>query len=139
MVENKQERLKQNLQNTNQWIRILYMVLFAIISYFVMMAIGVVVLIQVLFALFSGSDNANLRKLGADLTKYINQILSFLTYNENRKPFPFAACGELEEVKAETVQTDEVDEHESEAVSVIEPKEDPDPKKTRTKKPDPKK
>ena len=109
-----QEQLKQNLQNPNQWLRIVYMLLFWIILYFVMMVTGALILIQILFALITGSDNKNLRKFAADLTKYINQIILFLTYNENRKPFPFAAWGEIEafepaEVKVETY----VDEHET--------------------------
>lgn len=113
-----QEQLKQNLQNPNQWRRILYMLLFWIVLYLVMMVTGALILIQVLFALITGSDNENLRKFSADLTKYINQIILFLTYNENRKPFPFAAWGELEDqepppIEEDILDIDEVDEHES--------------------------
>jgi len=112
MAEQSQQQIKQNLQNTNQWIRILYMVLFWIVLYFSMVVTGVLIFIQVLFALITGEDNKNLREFSADLTKYINQILLFLTYNDNRKPFPFAAWGEVEAhapIEAEVV----VDEQES--------------------------
>lgn len=109
-----QDQLKQNLQNPNQWLRIVYMLLFWIILYFVMMVTGAVILIQVLFALITGSDNKNLRKFAADLTKYINQIILFLTYNENRKPFPFAAWGEIETFEPAEVKVEAyVDEHET--------------------------
>jgi len=113
MAEQNRDQVKQNLQNTNQWIRILYMVLFWIVLYFSMVVTGVLIFIQVLFALITGEDNKNLRNFSADLTKYINQILLFLTYNEDRKPFPFAAWGEVEEhapIEAEVVvETDEND------------------------------
>ena len=112
MTEQNKEQVKQNLKNTNQWIRIIYMVLFWIVLYFSMMVIGALIFIQVLFALITGSENKNLRNFSVDLTKYINQILLFLTYNEDRKPFPFAAWGEIEEqapIEAEV----EIDEHES--------------------------
>jgi len=113
MSEQKQQQVKQNLQDTNQWIRILYMVLFWIVLYFSMMVTGVLIFIQVLFALITGSANDNLRKFSADLIKYIHQILSFLTYNDERKPFPFAAWGEVENsaaIEAEaTVATAEND------------------------------
>jgi len=113
MTEQNQEQVKQNLQDTNQWIRILYMVLFWIVLYFSIMVTGVLVFIQVLFSLVTGSDNKNLREFSAGLTKYINQILLFVTYNEERKPFPFAAWGELEEavsIEAEaTVETGDND------------------------------
>lgn len=98
MSEQNQEQIKNNLKDTNQWIRILYMVLFAIILYFAMMVTGILVVVQALFALITGEDNKNLRELGAGLAKYINQIYLFLTYNDSRKPFPFAKWGELEEV-----------------------------------------
>jgi len=112
MAEQNQQQVKQNLQNTNQWIRILYMVLFWIVLYFSMVVTGVLIFIQVLFALITGEDNKNLRQFSAALTQYINQIILFLTYNDNRKPFPFAAWGEVEEhapIETEVV----VDEHES--------------------------
>jgi len=113
MAKQNQEQMKQNLQDTNQWIRILYMVLFWIVLYFSIMVTGGLVFIQVLFALVTGSDNKNLRSFSADLTTYINQILLFLTYNDDRKPFPFAAWGEVEKavsIEAEaTVETGEND------------------------------
>ena len=112
MTEQNKEQVKQNLQNTNQWIRIIYMVLFWIVLYFSMMVIGALIFIQVLFALITGSENKNLRNFSVDLTKYINQILLFLTYNEDRKPFPFSAWGEIEELAPIEAEV-EIDEHES--------------------------
>jgi hypothetical protein len=120
MAEDKQEQLKQNLQDSNQWLRILYMVLFWVILYFVLMVTAVIIFIQVLFALITGSDNKNLRKFGADLTKYINQIILFLTYNEDRKPFPFAEWGKLDKVKPKT-KSPKKNVEENEPVIEIEP------------------
>ncbi len=130
MAEDRQVQLKQNLQDSNQWMRILYMIMFWIILYFVLMVTGVIIFIQVLFALITGSDNKNLRKFAADLTKYINQIILFLTYNEDRKPFPFAEWGKLDKVKpvVKPAPVNEVDEHES--IIEIEPEtKDDKPKK----------
>jgi len=120
MAEQNKQHVKQNLQDTNQWIRILYMVLFWIVLYFSMMVTGVLIFIQVLFALVTGSDNKNLRKFSADLAKYINQVILFLTYNDERKPFPFAAWGELEDrAPIEAEAEVEIDEHE--AIIDVEP------------------
>ncbi|MBL1321174.1 MAG: DUF4389 domain-containing protein [Methylophaga sp.] len=126
MAEGKQEQLKQNLQDGNQWMRILYMLMFWIILYFVLMVTGVIIFIQVLFALITGSDNKHLRKFAADLTKYINQIILFLTYNEDRKPFPFAEWGKLDKVKpvVKPAPVDDADEHEK--IIEIEPEEKDD-------------
>ena len=118
-----QDQLKQNLQNPNQWMRILYMFLFWVVLYFSMMITGVVIIIQVLFALITGSDNKNIRQFAAGLTQYINQIILFLTYNENRKPFPFAAWGEVEAEEPTEIKTEAtIDEHE--AIIDVEPDSD---------------
>jgi len=87
-------QLKNNIKNSNQWIRIAQMILFVIILYITMMVVGGVILIQVLFALITGSDNQNLRQFAVDVTRYVNQILLFLTYNTSDKPFPFKGWGE---------------------------------------------
>lgn len=84
------EELKQNLTSSNQWIRLIYMVLFAVlleIAGFVMLA---VVIAQFLFAIFSGGANDNLRRLGDQLASFIYQTLQFLIYNTEEKPFPFS-------------------------------------------------
>ena len=87
-------QLKNNIKNTNQWIRIAQMILFIIILYITMMVVGGVILVQVLFALITGSDNQHLRQFAVDVTRYINQILLFLTYNSEDKPFPFKGWSE---------------------------------------------
>lgn len=117
MAGQNQAQLKQNLQDTSQWMRVLYMVLFWFVLYFVLMVTGLIIFIQVLFALITGSDNKNLRKFAADLASYINQIISFLTYNDDRKPFPFAEWGKVDKVepkvKPKSEPINDVDEHES--------------------------
>ncbi|MCQ3829398.1 DUF4389 domain-containing protein [Microbulbifer elongatus] len=91
------EELKQNLTSTNQWLRLVYMVLFAVlleIAGFVMLA---VVIAQFLFAIFTGGANDNLRRLGDQISSYIYQALQFLIYNTEEKPFPFSEWPESEE------------------------------------------
>lgn len=130
MAEQNQKQLKQNLQGAIQWIRILYMVLFWIILYCALMVAGLIVFVQALFALITESDNENIRKFAAKLIKYINQILLFLTYNDEGKPFPFAVWGELDTDKKP--KSTPVDEHE--VIIEVEPKEKPKAKKDKPKK-----
>ncbi|WP_297808564.1 DUF4389 domain-containing protein [uncultured Methylophaga sp.] len=84
-----QEAVKKNISNKNQWLRILYMVLFAVILYLVMMLVTVVVIVQLLFSLFTGKPNQDIADFAADLSQYVYRIVAFLTYTENRRPFPF--------------------------------------------------
>lgn len=83
------ETVKQNVSNKNQWFRILYMILFAVILYLVLMLVSVVVVVQLLFALFSGKPNQDIADFAADLSQYVYRIVAFLTYTDNRRPFPF--------------------------------------------------
>ena len=112
------EELKTNLTSGNQWLRLVYMVLFAFlleIAGFVMLA---VVVLQFLFSIISGSSNDNLRRLGDQIASYIYQTLQFLIYNSEEKPFPFSEWPEsdvddlsgyesAEEVEAEVVAEDD--------------------------------
>ncbi|WP_299591761.1 DUF4389 domain-containing protein [uncultured Microbulbifer sp.] len=101
------EELKQNLTSSNQWLRLIYMVLFAVlleIAGFVMLA---VVIAQFLFAIFTGSANDNLRRLGDQIASYIYQSLQFLIYNSEEKPFPFSEWPESEEEDLSTYESAE--------------------------------
>ncbi|UTF61006.1 DUF4389 domain-containing protein [Gilvimarinus sp. DA14] len=84
------DQLKSNLLSADHWMRFVYMILFAVILYIAGIVMGIVVLIQFVFALITGSDNSNLRQLGDSLSQYIYAALRFLTYNSEEKPFPFA-------------------------------------------------
>lgn len=83
------QALKNNVTNGNQWTRILYMLLFGVILYLVMMVLCVVVIVQVIFALISGSPNDDIRRFSSDLLRYLRQVVMFLTYNRDAKPYPF--------------------------------------------------
>lgn len=84
-----QEQVKRNISDKNQWMRILYMILFAVILYLVMMLVTVVVIVQLLFALFTGKPNDDIGDFAADLSQYVYRIVAFLTYTDDRRPFPF--------------------------------------------------
>ena len=71
------------------------MILFLFILYFSMMIVGGLIFIQVFCSLLTGKDNENLRDFSANLITFINQILLFLSYNDDRRPFPFASWGEV--------------------------------------------
>lgn len=83
------DEIVENLKKPSAWLRVLFMAGFAVALYVVGVVLLVLMLAQIVFSLVTGSDNANLRKLGASLSEYVAQILAFLTYNSEEKPFPF--------------------------------------------------
>jgi len=80
----------ENLKQPAQWIRIAFMIAMAVALYLAGMVLTLLIIAQALFGLLTGADNRNLREFGASLTHYVRQVLDFLTYNSELKPFPFA-------------------------------------------------
>jgi hypothetical protein len=83
-------KLKSNITSGRHWLRLVFMLLFAIILYVAMLLMWVLVALQFLFSLVTGRDNIQLRGFGEALSIFIYQMLRFLTYNSEEKPFPFA-------------------------------------------------
>ena len=84
------EELKENLAKQSKWLRLLWIVAFSFVYY---VAIGILLLIivtQFLFSLFTNSPNENILKLSNGFRNYMVQILDFITYQSDDKPFPFS-------------------------------------------------
>ena len=81
--------LKTNMAKRQTWLRGLYMLLFFVLYHVVEVVLGAVVLLQFLFTLVTGETNARLLQFGQSLSRYVYQILHFLTFNREEMPFPF--------------------------------------------------
>lgn len=96
------EELKSNLLSKKHWLRLVFMMLVFIFLYVAFFVTLVVIGMQFLFALITGNDNDNLRRLGGLLAAYINQCVSFLTYSSEVKPYPFSDLPQVDEVQPNT-------------------------------------
>lgn len=86
------QTLKEKLSIKDKWIRLLFMVLFAIVVYFI--AIPLVWLIgafQFFYTLFTNTALKTLEPFSDGLSQYIHQIMSFIIYVTEQKPFPFSS------------------------------------------------
>ena len=99
------KKLDESIDNVIQspvWIRTLFVVVFAIASYFILLPLIIVLSIaQGLFTLITGNANANLKYFSAVLELYISQLFRFLTYLSEVKPYPFSNLPEVEDVSLE--------------------------------------
>lgn len=77
-------------EQSARWIRALYMILFAILFKAAEFVMWVVAVIQLAIALASGSPNERLQRFGKQLSIYVYSLWMFLTYNTERRPFPFS-------------------------------------------------
>ena len=83
-------KLPQQLLVKDKWMRLLYMVLFGFIGYMIRFVALILIVLQFFTVLFTGTSNATLLQLGQVLSTYTYQILLFLTYNSEEKPYPFS-------------------------------------------------
>lgn len=84
------EQLKSNLLSSKHWLRLVFMLLFAAVLQLASLIMWVLVAVQFLFSLITGADNQHLRHFGHSLSTYIYDVLKFLCYSSEEKPFPFA-------------------------------------------------
>ncbi len=90
MAETTGQEIKTHLSNRATWLRALFMLLFVVIFNLAELVLGVAVLFQFVHALITGRSNARVGNLGESLGRYVYQILRYLTYNTEDRPFPFA-------------------------------------------------
>lgn len=83
------EKLKSNLLSSSHWLRLIFMLLFSLLVQVAAAVMWVVVVLQFLFNLFTGSSNEQLSSFGASLVLYIYQCWQFLSYGSEEKPYPF--------------------------------------------------
>ena len=81
----------ENLREPSAWARVVFMLGFSLVLYMVIIPLTLLLtLAQALFSVFTGEDNDNLRHFGASLLAYISQVVRFLTFNSDERPFPFS-------------------------------------------------
>lgn len=84
------QELKQNLQDGGAWMRLFYILLFAVIYSVGEVVLTMVVVFQFLCVLFTGGKNAQVLKLGGQLSAFLYHVLRYLTYNTDERPYPFS-------------------------------------------------
>ncbi|MDH3692002.1 MAG: DUF4389 domain-containing protein [Gammaproteobacteria bacterium] len=82
--------MKQNLRRRDSWVRLFFIVLFALIYSVAEVVLFAVVVVQFGFVLISGERNQKLLRFGADLSRFVYDILRYVTFNSDDRPFPFS-------------------------------------------------
>jgi len=82
--------VKENVKNVDVWIRGLFIIVFGVILYFLFMIIWLLVVFQFLTKVFTGNLNDQLSNFSKGLTRYAFQILNYITFQSEERPFPFS-------------------------------------------------
>lgn len=85
------KKLKASLLVADRWIRLLFMILFAIVNYFVQIISWFIAIVQFIITLVTGKPNKNLLSLSEGLSGFSFHILKYLMYVTDEKPYPFSS------------------------------------------------
>ena len=89
-MPNKINGIIDRIKDSNSWLRVVLMFGYLVVLYVIALLAVVIMVAQTLFVFASGAPNSNLIIFGEALAEYIKQIIDFLFYKSNTKPFPFA-------------------------------------------------
>ena len=81
--------IEKNLKSKPTWLRFLFMVFYAI-AFNVAAMVGILIVVTGFFVvLVTGQPNDKLQRAGQVLATFLSDIVRYLTYNTETKPFPF--------------------------------------------------
>ncbi len=86
-----QNDLEKNIKEKSTWMRLLFMIVMGVAGSITVMITGAVVLLNFFYVLFTGKTNSKLTEFGQALASYLYQIVRFMTYNTETRPFPVDA------------------------------------------------
>jgi hypothetical protein len=81
--------VKEHLKQRSTWLRLFFMLVVVLLYSVSRIVVSVVVLLQFCWVLFSGETNRKLEEFGQSLATYTYQIIRYLTFNTEERPFPF--------------------------------------------------
>ena len=81
--------IEEHLKSRSTWLRLLFMIVMTLLYGISRLVVSAVIIIQFFHVLFTGQTNPQLRRLGQSLATYTYQIMLYLTFNTEVRPFPF--------------------------------------------------
>ena len=81
--------IEENIKSRSTWLRLLYMFVFCVVASVTTAVLSVVVVLGFFWVLFTGEKNSQLQQAGQVIAAYLYEIIRYLTFNTEDKPFPF--------------------------------------------------
>ena len=88
--EHTETSLQENLKAPSTWLRLLFMILFLALWGISRVVVLAVVVLQFFWVLIGGETNARLAVFGQSLATYTYQLVMYLTFSTEERPFPFS-------------------------------------------------
>ncbi len=83
-----QTAVEDNLTSRATWTRLMFMVICYILVCIAGFVACFVVVLGFLWVLFTGNVNAQIQQVGQSIAAYVYEILRYLTFNTDERPFP---------------------------------------------------
>lgn len=85
----KTAEMKANVKNVDTWIRGLFIIIYGVIFYVLVGIIWLVVIFQFIMKVITANLNPNVMNFSGGLTRYAFQILQYVTFQSEERPWPF--------------------------------------------------
>ena len=83
--------IKSKLANPDHWLRLLIMLGFSFVLFIIArFVLSIVMLVQWILVLFTGETNQRLKEFTAGVNRYAYQIMEYMCFNSDERPFPFS-------------------------------------------------
>jgi len=89
VVSNSKVEISENIKSKSIWMRLVFMLIVALLYSVSRVVVTAVIVFQFFWVLFTGENNAKLQNFGVSLADYTYQIILYLTFNTEERPFPF--------------------------------------------------
>jgi len=80
--------IEENLKSRATWTRLLFMVIACVLISIASFVGSFVVILGFLWLLFTGEVNQQIRQVGQSIAAYVYEIIRYLTFNTEQRPFP---------------------------------------------------
>ena len=81
--------LTENIKEPSIWVNFFLKVVYLVFLNFIVPFLGFITLLQLLFSIGSKIPNENLISFSKKINSYIYQIINFITYSSDQRPWPF--------------------------------------------------
>ena len=83
--------IEKNVKAKSTWLRLVFMFAMAIAWSIAVFVTGWVVVVNFFYVLFTGKTNSRLTEFGQALATYLYQVIRFMTFNTETRPYPIDA------------------------------------------------
>ena len=87
--DNGSSDLEKNVKQKSTWVRLFFMLVLAFLYGLSRVVMVAVVVFQFFFVLLTGETKGGLKAFGHSLAIYSYEVVDYLTFNTDKKPFPF--------------------------------------------------